>query len=180
MNETKVNELVSQCKAGSAEALEKLLRWVVSLVHKTLFGMARNHDLAEELTQEVAEVVVTRLASYKSGTRFRQWVLTIAANRFKDHLRRKKLLREPCEKLDHIAAKNESPSLATERMARQQELWQAISQLKTEERTIFCLRHVGELSFKEIAKTLGKPLGTVLSTQHRAMTQLAKKLKNDR
>ena len=154
MNETKVNELVSSCKAGSAEALEKLLRWVVPLVHKTLFGMARNHDLAQELTQEVAEVVVTRLASYKCGTRFRQWVLT-------------------------IAAKNESPSLATERMARQQELWQAISELKAEERTIFCLRQVGELSFKEIANMLGKPLGTVLSTQHRAMAQLAKRLKND-
>ena len=177
MNETKVNELINQSKAGSTEALEKLLRWLVPLVHKTLFGMARNDDLAQELTQEVAEVVVTRLRSYKSGTRFRQWVLTIAANRFKDHLRRKKLRSEPCEKLAQLAAKSESPSEATERLVRQQELWQAISELKAEERTIFCLRQVGELSFKEIAKTLGKPLGTVLSTQHRAMAQLAKKLK---
>ena len=96
MNETKVDELVTQSKEGSSEAFAELLRWVIPLVHKTLYGMARNHDLAQELTQEVAETVVTRLASFRSGTRFRQWVLTIAANKFRDHLRRKKTGSRAC------------------------------------------------------------------------------------
>ncbi len=176
MNEAAVNELVKQSKKGSAKALTELLRWVVPLVHGTLFGMARNHDLAQELTQEVAEVVVTRLASFKEGTRFRQWVLTIAANRFRDHLRREKRQALPSTQLMKLHSPHGNPGKGVEKQAIQQELWTAINTLGEEERAIFCLRQVGELSFKEIAKALGKPLGTVLSIQHRAMARLAQKI----
>ena len=48
----------------------------------------------------------------------------------------------------------------------------ALSQLGEADREIIDLRHVGGMSFKQMAEHLGEPLGTLLARHHRALAKL--------
>jgi len=53
-------------------------------------------------------------------------------------------------------------------------LRRAVLQLSPADQEVINLRHTAGLSFGEIAKTLGEPLGTILARGHRALAKLRK------
>ena len=64
-------------------------------------------------------------------------------------------------------------SVETKRLReRLQALDQAISQLPDVEREVLAMRLQGDLPFKEIAKIIGAPIGTVLARMHSAKKRL--------
>jgi RNA polymerase sigma-70 factor (ECF subfamily) len=48
----------------------------------------------------------------------------------------------------------------------------AIASLGESDREVITLRHVGGMSFQQMADTLGEPLGTLLARHHRALRKL--------
>src|SRR5213082_2272408 len=73
-------ELVERAKNGDRAALEKLIlrhqAWIYNIAVRMVF---RPHD-AEEVTQEVLVKVITKLSTFKGGSKFRTWLYRIAAN----------------------------------------------------------------------------------------------------
>ena len=55
-----------------------------------------------------------------------------------------------------------------------------VRELPDTQREVFLMRVAGELSFKEIAKTLRIPLNTALGRMHYAVTRLREALGKDR
>lgn len=55
----------------------------------------------------------------------------------------------------------------------------AVASMSEADRAVLTLRHTVGLSFAEIAKTLGEPLGTVLARGHRALAKLKKTLEQE-
>jgi RNA polymerase sigma-70 factor (ECF subfamily) len=47
-----------------------------------------------------------------------------------------------------------------------------VERLSASDREVIDLRHVGGMSFKEMALHLGEPLGTLLARHHRALAKL--------
>jgi RNA polymerase sigma-70 factor (sigma-E family) len=56
------------------------------------------------------------------------------------------------------------------------ETWSAVRRLPVDQRTVLVLRFYADLSLAEIAAELGKPIGTVKSTLHRALARLKEQL----
>lgn len=57
------------------------------------------------------------------------------------------------------------------------EVWQKINELGDEHRHVIYLRFAGQLSYDDIAQTLGIPVGTVRSRLHRAIKVLQEGLR---
>ena len=56
------------------------------------------------------------------------------------------------------------------------EMWAAIRKLSVEQRAVLVLRYYEDLALAEIAVVLGKPVGTIKSTLHRAIARLKETL----
>lgn len=55
----------------------------------------------------------------------------------------------------------------------------ALAQLSEADRDVIDLRHVGGLSFKQMADALGEPVGTLLARHHRALAKLRALIEKD-
>lgn len=69
------------------------------------------------------------------------------------------------------------PSTETTAIPEVDETWRAVQLLPAEQRTVLVLRFYADLSLAEIATEIGKPVGTVKSTLHRALARLKEELR---
>jgi RNA polymerase sigma-70 factor (ECF subfamily) len=138
---------------------------VFALVSRMLAG--RNRHVIEDLAQDTFLAVFKQLPAYRpSGpAKLSTWILTIAARRAIDELRRRRP--EPI-------AEPELPSRTDE--ARRREIQRAIeaalAELSPEHRAAFLLREYHGLDYAEIATALEIDLGTVKSRLSRARAAL--------
>jgi RNA polymerase sigma-70 factor, ECF subfamily len=131
----------------------------------------RDPDLAAELLQETAARLVIAGPRLSANGNLRGYLFTIAANVWRDHLRREIVRRRTAETLSRedrpeVPAADE-PLLTRDLKAA---IRRAIAELPASQREVVELRHREGITFREIAGRLGRPLGTVL-TQMRAALQ---------
>lgn len=168
--------------AGAGPDAEAAWRELVSRYARRIFALARSRRLGEEAAEEVAQSVFVTVSHHlRTGTvggyeergRFESWLFRIAVNRVRDEIRRRSRAiaasADPADLDARSAAPVHSPrNDETDLRA----LRAAITRLPEADREMIELRHHGGLSFKQIADTLGEPLGTVLARHHRALRKL--------
>jgi RNA polymerase sigma-70 factor (ECF subfamily) len=144
-------------------------------LHMRLVG---NRDAAEDLTQETLVRALGGLKTYRPEGKFQAWIFRIAINVARDWIRRRP--HEPTSGLGPDADSGARPAPVAEdrpeaRMVRRERaarVRQALARLAVADREVLSLRFYGGLSFKEIARATGEPLGTVLARAHRALRKL--------
>src|SRR5204863_3956152 len=72
--------LVDQAKSGDRGALEKLVLRHQAWIYNIAIRMVFHPQDAEEVTQEVLVKVISKLSTFKGGSKFRTWLYRIAAN----------------------------------------------------------------------------------------------------
>ena len=77
---------------------------------------------------------------------------------------------------DAFPARGESASDAAHLEELMQRLAAAVARLRAEEREVFVLRHQGDLTYDQIARTTRTPLGTVKTRMRSALAQLRREL----
>ncbi len=136
--------------------------------------MCGDVNLAEDAAQEAFIRAWQHLPSYRPRSPFRNWVYRIATNVALDALRREK------ETVDvdalPLAAPGAGPEAAVEGKERGEWVRQAVLALPPASRTALVLREYEGLSYREIADTLGIPIGTVMSRLNYARTRLRESL----
>lgn len=143
---------------------------VFALVSRMLAG--RDRHVIEDIAQDTFLGVFRQLPSYRpvGPARLSTWILTIAARRAIDELRRR---RRPAP-IEAEPAGGDDP-------ARRRELQRAIEgaleELSPEHRAAFLLREYHGLEYAEIASALEIDLGTVKSRLSRARAALRERLK---
>jgi len=172
--------------SGDAEVLSATMEEKMGLPDKTRFEqlvlphLDAAYNLARWLTRDVhdAEDVVqdacVRALKYLGslhGSDGRSWFLTIVRNAFYDWLGRNR----PSEivhdddaidaAVDHAAL---DPQQTAVRAAELQGLAAAVAALPLQYREVLILRELEELSYKEIARVVDIPVGTVMSRLARA------------
>lgn len=160
-------------------------REIIGLYSRRVFAMAHSHlkdpDLAEEITQSVFVTLAQKLPGSTSGAyqeqgSFEPWLFRITMNRVRDEARRRKRQAKPTspEELGQHTpvSTDESPTPNNEIDPEMQRLRAALTTLEDADREIIDLRHIGGMSFKQIAAVLNAPLGTVLARHHRALKKL--------
>ena len=144
---------------------------------RSLFGaayrMTSNAHDAEDLVQETFLRAHRALDRLQPGTNARAWLHTILQRVRTDAFRRKQ--RRPVT----VELVGEGPEVAPSQDALasgHEELERALAALPEAFRTAVVLRDLQELSYAEIAESLGVPVGTVMSRIHRGRALLREAL----
>lgn len=103
-------ELVEQARAGSRDALEKLILRHQAWIYNIAVRMVFQPQDAEEVTQEVLIKAVTRLSTFQGDSQFRTWLYRITANHVLNMKRRGGEVR-PQTFSSYAAAINDTPDL---------------------------------------------------------------------
>jgi len=133
---------------------------------RSLTGSA---DQADDLVQDTALRLLGAHEQYRQGTNFRAWAIAALRNRFIDIRRRARFHGGSIEDID-TSLFAQVPSQETvvyfEQTAR--EFWR----LSPAHREIITMIGINGMSYEQVAKVLGCPIGTVRSRLARARAEL--------
>jgi RNA polymerase sigma-70 factor (ECF subfamily) len=133
------------------------------------------------LLQEVSARLVTAVPRISLNGNARAYVFRIAANVWRDHLRRE-LVRRRAAVLLRAEAPPPAPSADARLLERElrDAVRRAVQALPRAQREVVELRQTRGLTFQEIADRLRRPLGTVLSQMRAALSRISDALENYR
>jgi len=161
-----------------------LLRFLVRLVGEQAG--------AEDVFQDAFLQIHLSADTFDATRRFRPWLFTIAANKARDHLRKKGRRRTlelsaPVDRdrgdgegsagafVDLMEVRVPAPDEALDNEETNRQVQRALDGLPFILREILLLAYFQRISYAQIADELGIPLGTVKSRLHAAVAAFAKK-----
>lgn len=180
--------LVERARAGDGEAFAVLVQRHRDRVWGLLSGWVRNPHDREEILQEVFLAAFRGVKRFRGDAKFSTWLLQIAVNQGRSHLRRKATRPHAVEidagpDADHALARAAEAPISPARAVRPDEaaeqgqlrdrIWAMVDRLPREWQGAVRLRYIEGLTQPEIAATLGIPLGTVKVHLYRARRRLA-------
>jgi RNA polymerase sigma-70 factor (ECF subfamily) len=134
--------------------------------------LTQNSTEAEDLVQETYMKALKGFQSFQQGTNFRAWMFRILRNSFLTSRAGLKAITPLEEEEDVLPPVLETPEAALLARVDHELLQSALEQLATHHREVVLLCDVEEMSYQEIAETLGIPIGTVMSRLARARKAL--------
>lgn len=136
----------------------------------------------EDIEQEVYIKTWKNLDNYKEEGKLSQWIGMITANVCRDYFRSKQYKISSVQLNDEEAAENiASPDNQEESLdakARQKQILKAVDSLPYKMRKIVYLIEFEEMSYEQVSKKTGLPVGTVKSRLFNARKILSEKLQH--
>lgn len=165
---------MAACQRGDRDAFGQLFELHRDRVYHVALGIAGDRDRAADITQDVFTKLLTRLSQFDARSAFTTWLYRIVVTTAID-ARRSGGRTEPLDEQVTSPARIDDEY---SRKERREHVERAIRRLPSALRAPLVLRHYGELSYAEIADTLGVPLGTVSSRLSRAYAAVARELED--
>jgi RNA polymerase sigma-70 factor (ECF subfamily) len=146
------------------------------------YSMMRNEEEAVDLSQEAWVKGWQRLRQFQGDSSFGTWMTRVVINLCLDQLRKQKRQRtESIEAMDEESGGVErqmpvvtvNPTAGLEREELRQRIDRALGLLSYEHRTVLVLHEFEDMEYKEIARTMGCSIGTVMSRLFYARRKLA-------
>jgi RNA polymerase sigma-70 factor (ECF subfamily) len=122
---------------------------------------------ADDLVQDTLERAWTKLHLYRQGTDLRAWLFTVMHNVHVNRIRAARLADPLDDDLPELASRGTQSDALVLR-----DLDRAIARLPADQRAVLLLVTLEEMSYDEVARTLGIPIGTVMSRLSRAREKL--------
>jgi len=174
-------ELIKLVLSGECEAYSVLVQRYEKLVFSFLLSRMNSIQDIEDVVQDAFVKAYKHLTSFDCERKFSAWLLTIARNIMIDS--RRKLSRDlPSTDLvidilltDSAKEESEQPADILIRRERFRKILMLIRELPEEFKTPFLLRVVNEMSYQDIADSIGIPLQTVKNRIFKARTLLREK-----
>jgi RNA polymerase sigma-70 factor (ECF subfamily) len=163
-------EALARVKAGDTEAYHLIVSAYMKRAYFIALGFVHNQEDALDISQEAFIKAFRGLRAFDLKRPFFPWFYEIIKNLSFDHLRRRKTRQTIPPDIPVVLESSE------EGWETRQVLWKEINVLPIDQREVILLRYFQQLSYQEIAETLGKPLGTIMSTLHYAKARLRKSL----
>jgi RNA polymerase sigma-70 factor (ECF subfamily) len=164
--------------AASAAAFSQLVLAYQAPVYNLAYRMLGNAAEAEDAAQETFIRAYTRLGTYDPTRKFSSWLLAIASHYCIDVLRRRRLQTLPLDDLPPLVELSMPRSTQPEQVVVSQQDASAVQKLlnvlSPAYRTPVVLRYWYDMSYREIAETMGVPISTVKARLHRARSKLAR------
>lgn len=177
-------DLVECCRQPGSDrfesAFEELFGRYRERVYAIAFRVLGNAGDALDVVQESFALVFRKLATFRGGSLFSTWLFRIVVNASIDH-RRRLASRDPSrvESSDNIDVPDEQPGPVDRAESKELagQVQTAIDALSPKLRVILALRYLEDMSYEELAATLGLSLGTVksrLARAHLALEQVVR------
>jgi len=158
MGEGTLADAIARARAGDAEAWGEIYRQHAAAIFRFCRRALPTREDAEDATTEIFLKVNEKLGQYDAQRPFGAWLYKVAANHCWDLLRRRRI-RQDLETgdVDTLPLEHPDPGqldqLITERTGAQ--VRQALDRLPRRARMALVLRYYSEMSYDEIAETLG-------------------------
>ena len=174
--------LVKAARQGELAAFEELVFRHRDQIYARAFSMTRHEQDAVDLSQEAWVKGWQRLAQFQGESSFATWMTRIVINLCLDHLRKQKRHRaDSIEELDDESGGVErqmpvvtvNPTAGLERAELRKKIDRALDQLSAEHRSVLVLHEFEDMEYKNIAKTIGCSMGTVMSRLFYARRKMA-------
>lgn len=148
-------------------------------VFRYILLMVRDHQQAEDLTQETFIKAFRSYDSFERKANPKTWLFRIAHNVTIDFIRKQK----PLELLKELVLLGKSANAAPEGIVEikenSTELYDALGQLKAPYREVIVLRKIREFSIQETGEILNWSESKVKNTLSRALSALEKQLNKE-
>lgn len=166
-------DLLARAQRGNLFAFEDIVRRYQRRVYSVALRIVRRHEVADDVAQEAFVRAHQNLASFDLTRPFGPWICRIAANLAVNHVRSPQARELPLPE-GHAEQPSARPDPLTDALDHEarQVLDQALTRLPAEQRAVFVLRVLEELSYREIADALSISQGTVMSRLFRAREKL--------
>jgi RNA polymerase sigma-70 factor (ECF subfamily) len=163
-------ELLRSYTAGAREALEELFRRYRQAAYRVAYRLLGNEADALDAVQDGFVKALTHLHSFQGRSSFKTWLLRVVSNAALDmgrqRGRRETVSLDAAEAgdqgSDHLLTEDGS-ARGLEQADLRGQLDQALAMLSEAQRQTFVLYADAELSYREVADTLGISIGTVMS-----------------
>jgi len=187
LSECSDEQLVERYRNGTAEAYTVLVgRYRQELFHY-LVKFVNSRAQADDLFQETFLQVHVSIDTFDVSRRFRPWLFTIASNKARDWLRKKKRRRsvnlsalapdpdkdEGRGLIDLMESDLPMPDVVAEDAETRRRIKDVVDQMPDHLREVLLLAYFQRFAYKEIAEMLSIPLGTVKSRLHAAVGYFA-------
>ena len=142
--------------------------------------LMRDETKAEDAVQDAYMRALSHFASFRGGDG-RAWLLTIVRNSCFNRLRQKGasgLNTDFDEALHSFGRQTDNPEAELLKAERAELVRKSLDELPATYREVIVLRELEQLSYREIAKIAGIPLGTVMSRLNRARQHLQQVILN--
>src|SRR5687768_4467114 len=175
-------KLVARVRRGDDRAFELLYERYHRRIHAYVLGMVKDHQRAEDITQEVFVSALRRMRATERPIAFKPWVYEIAKNACIDQFRRSKRAEEISFDADEGLAPSDYGRLVSPEpvpdaafAAKQQldHMVGAFGGLSEAHHQILVLRELEGLSYREIGERMGMSRPAVESTLFRARRRLS-------
>lgn len=176
-------ELVGRIAAGDRDAFAELVERHHRRLLRVCERLLGDAEDARDAVQEVFLKVMVKAGGFRPKALVSTWLYRVAVNHCLNVLRRRRLRRwvslSPAEDEDAAAPldpaeERADPHRELDARRRWSRVQRAITALPPSQRAVLVLARFEELSYKEIAETLGITLGAVESRLFRAMRALEK------
>jgi len=183
--------LLKRCRDGEMGGFAVLIRKYQDRLYNAILKMCGNPDDAEELCQEAFVKALENLGTFRQDSGFYTWLFRIGMNLTIS--RRRKGGRVKFHSLDPGGRDDEPPQRLRDALADRAQrdpaeeaaqkdvnrrVMEALAEVEDDFRAVVVLRDIEEMSYKQISRVLGTPVGTVKSRLYRARCMLKESLES--
>ena len=165
IDEKELHELFEKMKQKDSKAYEELYKKYYNLVHNIAFSVLKNYENAEDIAQNVF-VKIGNLEQEKLPKNYEaSWIYTVTKNECISFIRKNK-------EISSIENRLENEKNEIEAVIQNSSYQNLLGSLEQVEKQIIFLKIEAGYSFKEIAKLLKMPMGTVQWKYYKSLNSL--------
>lgn len=158
MGEANLADTIARARAGDAEAWGEIYRLYAAAVFRFCRRALPTREDAEDATTEIFLKVQEKLAQYDAQRPFAAWLYKVSANHCWDILRRRRIRQDlETEGVETMPLEHPDPSQLDQLIADRSgaQVRSALDRLPRRARMALVLRYYSDMSYDEIAETLG-------------------------
>ncbi|MFG1690589.1 RNA polymerase sigma factor [Gemmatimonadota bacterium] len=168
--------LLDRCRRGEGAAFAPIVQEYEAPLLSLLYRISGDGEEARDLAQETFLRAWRKLATYDPTRSFRNWLFAVARNLHRDLYRHRRTVPSPVafsvERTAQLPDLRLSPEGALMVKERRERVWRALDRLSPGDRQILILKEIEDLRYRDIAKILDIPEGTVASRIYHARKAL--------